>query len=295
MIVQTFGLLLPLFITIGGGWLITRFFGLTEKPLARALTDFFMPLLVFSSLYSSSLSLGDTASLFGTATFMVAAALAVALLYARLTGVDPRGFAMPVIFMNSGFLGIPLMQLAAGNEAMNIIIVLDQLLTIYIFTLGFIIVGGGITARGLAHTASSPILWAVILGFLFRFTGIPLPDELLRTFEFAGRAAPPLAAFVVGCSLAAGSVRPDWHVAAGIVLRMVAGFCIGWAAAVIFDLTGLSRTVVMVTGALPAAVFSYVLPSRFGAESEHAKQIVVISTFLSLFTIPLSFSLAEIL
>lgn len=295
MIVQTFGLLLPLFITIGGGWLITRFFGLTEKPLARALTDFFMPLLVFSSLYSSSLSLGDTASLFGTATFMVAAALAVALLYARLTGVDPRGFAMPVIFMNSGFLGIPLMQLAAGNEAMNIIIVLDQLLTIYIFTLGFIIVGGGITARGLAHTASSPILWAVILGFLFRFTGIPLPDELLRTFEFAGRAAPPLAAFVVGCSLAAGSVRPDWHVAAGIVLRMVAGFCIGWAAAVIFDLTGLSRTVVMVTGALPAAVFSYVLPSRFGAESEHAKQIVVISTFLSLFTIPLSFSLAEVL
>jgi hypothetical protein len=295
MIGQTFGILLPLFITIAGGFLISRFFGLPEEPLARALTDFFMPLLVFSSLYRSSISLGETAGLLGAATFMVAAALAAALLYARTTGVDPRGFAMPVIFMNSGFLGIPLMQLAAGPEAMNIIIVLDQLLTIYIFTLGFIIVGGGITARGLVHTVSSPILWAVVLGFFFRFAGIPVPKELLSTCEFAGRAAPPLAAFVVGCSLAAGTVRPDRHVAAGILLRRAAGFGIGYAAVQIFGLSGLSRTVVLVTGALPSAVFSYVLPARFGAESEHAKQIVVISTFISLFTIPLTLSLAETL
>lgn len=295
MLGETFALLLPLFITIAGGWLISRYFGLAEEPLSRALTDFFMPLLVFESLYSSSISLADTADLFGAASFMVFAALAAALLYSRLTGVDARGFAMPVVFMNSGFLGIPLMQLAAGAEAMNIIIVLDQLLTIYIFTLGFIIVGGGISLRGLAHTASSPILWAVILGFLFRFAGIPLPGELLATFEFAGRAAPPLAAFVVGCSLAAGRIRPDLHVAAGILLRMGLGFGIGLAAAEIFELGDVTRTVVVVTGALPAAVFSYVLPSRFGAESEHAKQIVVISTFLSLFTIPLSFYLAQLL
>jgi hypothetical protein len=295
MIGSTFSILLPLFITIAGGWLIARFFGLAEEPLSRALTDFFMPLLVFESLYDSGLSLGDTAELLGAATFMVAAALLLALLYSRISGVDPRGFAMPVIFMNSGFLGIPLMQLALGTEAMNIIIVLDQLLTIYIFTLGFIIVGGGVSARGLLHTAASPILWAVVLGFLFRFAGVPVPQQVLETCRFAGRAAPPLAAFVVGCSLAAGRVRPDLHVGAGILLRMAGGFGIALAAAEIFGLSGLSRTVVLVTGALPAAVFSYVLPARFGAESEHAKQIVVLSTFISIFTIPLSISLAQLL
>lgn len=293
--IDTFVVLLPLFILMAGGWVIGAVFTIDENTLTRVLTDFFMPLLVFGSLYRSDIALSEMGDLLGTVVFMVAALYATAILYCRVSGVDIRGFAMPVIFMNSGFLGIPLMQLWSGDAAMNIIIVFDQIQTIFIFTLGFFIVGGGFTFKGLRLTLLSPILWAVILGFSANLLSIPLPDMLIDTCSFAGNAAPPLAAFVVGCSLSSKHPYVDRHIIGGIVLRMGAGLLIGIAATVLFDLQELTKTVVIVSSALPAAVFSYVLPSRYGAVTDHAQNIVVISTILSVLTIPLTFALARLI
>ncbi|HKK64888.1 MAG TPA: AEC family transporter [Clostridia bacterium] len=291
--IDTFVVLLPLFILMAGGWIMGAAFSIHEDTLTRILVDFFVPLLVFGSLYRSDITPSEMADLLGTVSFMVFALFGSAILYSRLTGIDIRGFAMPVIFMNSGFLGIPLMKLWSGESAMNIIIVFDQIQTLFIFTLGFFIVGGGFTLKGLRLSLFSPILWAVILGFSANLLNIVLPTVLIDTCSFAGDAAPPLAAFVVGCSLSSKKPYVDRHIIGGIILRMGVGLLIGLASVLIFDLQGLTKTVVIVASALPAAVFSYVLPSRYGAETGHAQNIVVITTILSVFTIPLTFALAR--
>ena len=291
---DTFIILSPLFILIAGGWLLSTFFSISEDTLTRVLSDFFMPLLVFISLYRSDITPGDTLDLLGTVVFMVGSMYLVVLLYCRLTGADMRSMGMPVIFMNSGFLGIPLMQLWSGTDAMNVIIVFDQLQTLFIFSLGFIIVAGGFSLRGLRLSLLSPILWAVVLGFSFHIFAVPVPAVLIDTFVFAGNAAAPLAAFIVGCSLSSHAPRVDVHVVAGILLRMGVGLASGIAAVYIFNLTGLIRTVVIVASALPAAVFSYVLPSRYGVPAEDAQSIVIISTLLGIITIPLTFSLSQL-
>ncbi|HDQ14212.1 MAG TPA: hypothetical protein ENN41_05305 [Sediminispirochaeta sp.] len=291
--VDTFVVLLPLFVVIAGGWLMGAFFSVDEETLTRILTDFFMPLLVLVSLYRSDLQLADMRDLLGTVVFMVAALLLLAFAYCRIRGADLRALGMPVVFMNSGFLGIPLMQLWSGDEAMNIIIVFDQFQTIFIFTLGFFIVGGGFRLRGLKLSLLSPILWALALGFAARLSGLTLPPVIVETAGFAGNAAAPLAAFVVGVSLSANRPKIDAHVLWGIALRMIGGFCIAWLATIIFDLEGLYKTVVIVAASLPAAVFSYVLPARYGVQAQDPQSIVLLSTALSVFTIPLSFVLAS--
>ncbi len=292
---DTFTVLLPLFVLMGGGWILGAAFSIDEESLTRILTDFFMPLLVFGSLYQSDITPPDMADLLGTVVFMVFTLYALAFVYSRMSGVDIRGFAMPVIFMNSGFLGIPLMQLWSGNAAMNIIIVFDQIQTLFMFTLGFFIVGGGFTLKGLRLSVLSPILWAVILGFSANLLQLQLPAVLIDTCSFAGNAAPPLAAFVVGSSLSSKRLHIDRDVIGGIFLRMGIGLLVGFAAVFLFNLEGLTRTVVIVSSALPAAVFSYVLPSRYGADTEHAQNIVVISTIISVITIPFTFVCAELL
>ncbi len=292
MLIHTFLLLLPLFAVTGAGYLLGRFFHLSEESLIRVLTDFFMPMLIFVSLYNSDITLSDMARLFGAATLMVALLLAAALLYARLARIDPRGFSMPIVFMNSGFLGIPLMQLWGGNEAMNIIIIFDEILTLYIFTLGFLIIRGGISREAVRASLASPILWAVLLGFGANIIGVPVPAAILETCGFAGAAAPPLAAFVLGVSLHARKPRVEPHLIAGVLLRTVAGFCVALLIVVLFRFEGLTKTVILVTGALPAAVFSYVLPARYGIESERAQGIVIVSTILGIVSIPAAFALA---
>lgn len=296
MLLQSFLLLLPLFILIFSGFLMGRIVKLSEDTLLRILADFFMPMLVFSSLYLSPISPVDMITLSGSVVFVIVLTLTAALIYAFVSKADKHTFTLPVIFMNSGFLGIPLMQLWGGYEAMNIIIIYDQIQTFFIFTLGYLLLEGGFSTAGIKASVKSPILWAVITGFTFNLFNISLPESLINTFSFGGNAAPPLAAFALGHSLSGRKKeRISIHVLSGIILRMAGGFICGILAVKLFNITGLMKTVILVTSALPAAVFSYVLPARLGYNSSIPREIVIISTIIGVFTIPLTFYLAEII
>lgn len=78
-------------------------------------------------------------------------------------------------------------------------------------------------------------------------------------------------------------------------MRFAVGFLCGILAVKLFDVSGLMKTVILVTSALPSAVFSYVLPARLGYDSSTPREIVIISTILGVVTIPLSFYLAELI
>ncbi len=294
MVLQSFLILLPLFILMFSGFAMGRLVKLNEDTLLRILADFFMPMLVFSSLYLSPVSPLEMLILSGSVVFVIILTLSAALVYTYISKTDKRIFTLPVIFMNSGFLGIPLMQLWAGYEATNIIIIYDQIQTFFIFTLGYLLLEGGFSINGIKASVKSPILWAVIAGFSFNLFNISIPESLLKTFSFGGNAAPPLAAFALGHSLSGRQKgKISIHVFAGILLRMAGGFLCGILAVRLFDISGLMKTVILVTSALPSAVFSYVLPARLGYDSSIPREIVVISTVLGVITIPLSFYLAD--
>lgn len=288
-------ILSPLVLLIVGGFLMASLLPLSEDTLVRVVSDFFMPLLIFHAVYLSTVSGEEIFSLGAAVAVVTGLLFLTAAGYAVLTGVDRRGFSLPVLFMNSGFLGIPLMQLWGGDRAMNLIIIYDQVSTIFLFTLGIFMAAGGMSSRSLRGVATSPMLWALIAGFLLRFAGVPLPAPLLDSFGFAGAAAPPVAAFALGASLAHQRVRIDLHIVAGVLVRFLGGLAAGLLAARLLGLEGMTRTVVIVSSGLPAAVMSYVLPVRFGTDASHARTVVVVSTFLSFLWIPALFHLADVI
>lgn len=159
MIINSFLILLPLILLALGGYLLSTFYSLSEDTLIRIVTDFFMPALIFYSLYTSDINLIKTLKLFGAVSFVLASLFVLSLFYCRLFKLDFKTFAPPILFMNSGFLGIPLMKLWGGFAAMNYIVIYDQIQTFYIFTLGIIIVTGGFTLVGIREMIKSPLLW----------------------------------------------------------------------------------------------------------------------------------------
>ncbi|RKX73990.1 MAG: hypothetical protein DRP60_10970 [Spirochaetes bacterium] len=292
MILQSFLQLLPIFVITGGGYLLSRIYNLSRDTLVKVIVDFLMPMLIFHALYTSDIRAALVLDLAGVTTFIVASLLLLSYGYAKISGADARQFIPPVIFMNSGFLGIPLMKIWGGMAAMNLIVIYDQIQTVYIFSLGIMIVTGGFSFRGMKEMVKSPILWAIFLGFGFRFLNVPVPDPLLTTLEFGGNAAPPLAALALGVSLGETAFHFNRHLFAGLLLRIGGGFLCGLAGSVIFDLEGMSRVVVLVASSLPSAVFSSVLPMRYGVKADFAGTMVVVSTVLGIITIPLAFFLA---
>ncbi|MFA6731872.1 MAG: AEC family transporter, partial [Sphaerochaeta sp.] len=84
----------------------------------------------------------------------------------------------------------------------------------------------------------------------------------------------------------------SWSLIGALVLRFAGGYAIGYVAALAFGLSGMARTVVIVSTALPSAVFTSVLPLRYNLPNQFASTMVLTSTLLGVFTIPLSFALA---
>ena len=292
LIFDVFLIILPLFAAIGAGFGLSKAFKIDENSLTRVLTDFFMPALVFYSLYSSDVVASETFRLLAATTMAVAMLALLAFIYCRITGISPRGFVPPVCFMNSGFIGIPLMALWGGAAALNVDVIIDQMQTFYIFTLGILIVSGGLRTSGLKEMVKAPLLWAIAAGFFFKFTGIRINDSVMEIFRFGGTGASALAAFTVGCAVSSRKLVFNRHLAAGLLLRFGGGLAAGLAASAVFGLTGLSRTVMIVATGLPSAVFSYVLPLRYGADADLAGSMVVVSTAAGIIVIPMLFIIA---
>jgi len=294
MIFDSLVILFPLIFLASGGYLLSRFYSLSEETLIRIVTDFFMPVLIFSSLYTSDINLVKTMKLFGVVSFVVISLSIVSFFYTWLFKLDFKAFSPPVIFMNSGFLGIPLMKLWGGFSAMNYIVIYDQIQTFYIFTLGIIIVTGGFSMAGIREMIKSPLLWAIAAGFLFRYLNIFVPENLVQTLEYCGAGAPALAIFALGCSLGKRKVTADVHLLAGLLFRFFFGFAAGFAATMIFNITGVERTVILVASSLPSAVFSVILPLRYGINPMFAGSLILISSVLGVFIIPLVLYLSSL-
>lgn len=292
MIVYSFLQMLPILILTLSGYLLSKVYEIHLDTLVKVITDFFMPALIFISLYQSDIKGSLVLDIAKATTLVVALLTLTSYLWACSCKLDKQSFMPSLLFMNSGFLGIPLMNLWGGSEAMNLIVIYDQIQTIYIFTLGIFIITGGLSRKSFASIVRSPILWAIFVGFFFRLTKLQLPEVLLTTFSFAGNAAPPLAAFTLGASLVVTKFQLNRQIVAGLTIRFVGGYLFGMLASALFGLTGLSRTVVIVASALPSAVFTSVLPIRYGVKSDFGSTMVLVSTVLGTLTIPLSFYLA---
>jgi len=286
-------ILFPLFLLIFGGYIISRLFSLSEGPMVRVVTDFFMPLLVFHSFCTAPTSLPQIVRIFGAVTLVIFLILGVSWVYCRVFRLNVRAVAPPLMFMNSGFLGIPIMKLWGGLAAMNMVVLYDQLQNLYIFALGIVVVTGSFSLNGLKEVVRTPLIWSIVLGLIFNIFKIPVHPAILDGFAFAGDAAPALAVFSIGMSLNRYRISFNLHVLVGVVMRFVLGFLSGWLAAELLGFDGMVKTVVIVASSLPSAVFSAVLPIRYGVDSRFASSVLILSTLLSIVTLPLSFYLCE--
>jgi predicted permease len=70
-------------------------------------------------------------------------------------------------------------------------------------------------------------------------------------------------------------------------LRLVLGFAVALAIAELFDLQGVARAVLILQGAMPAAIFNYLFAARYDRHPDDVAGIVLMSTLVSALTLPL--------
>lgn len=143
--------------------------------------------------------------------------------------------------------------------------------------------GGGSPLKALKE----PLFWASLLGGLFLWRGWQTPRFLTDTLELLGQLAIPLMRIRLGVALARLHPAGLGRALILALAKFAVTVAVGWAVGTAFGLAPEPLAVLVIQFATPVAVTSYMLAEKYGADSASVAGLVVISTLLSVVTIPL--------
>jgi len=190
----------------------------------------------------------------------------------------------PIAFANSGNMGLPLCMFAFGNEGLGLAVAVFATFAIWQFTFGIWLWSGTLSPAGVLR---SPLAWAGVLGFIAQLLGFTMPAALANTTHLLGGLAVPLMLITLGVSLSSMRARNLPRTVAISGLRLLLGPAVGYGISELLGLTGVARGVLVLQCAMPVAVFNYLLALRYQRSPEEVASLVVGSTSLSAFTLPL--------
>lgn len=244
-----------------------------------------VPALIFTSLQKSEV---DPQALSIVSLAAIVAYLIVALvayLLVRVSGIDVRTYLSPLIFGNTGNLGLPLAYFAFGDEGFGYAVVIFAIMGMFSFTFGIWVVSGG---GSVAKVFKEPLVGATLLGALFLWQGWQTPIFLTNTLELVGQMAIPLMLITLGVALARLSLRGIAMPTVLSVSKVVICVAIAWVVGRWFDLPPVAFGVLVLQVSTPVAVTSYLLAEKYGADADSVAGLVVISTLLAIVTLPLT-------
>ena len=173
-------IIFPVFSIVAAGYLYARYRRNTDMSSGNRLNmEIFIPALIFDTLSASDYALSDYLLLsLGGAVIVLGSGL-VAWPVARLLGYQWKTFVPPMMFSNSGNMGVPLIILTFGSAALPAAVLLFAIENFLHFLLGQQM----ITQRwSLKSVFQNPMILATLFGIGVAVSGIVVPDFLPKIY-----------------------------------------------------------------------------------------------------------------
>ncbi|MEX5728107.1 putative permease [Rhodovulum iodosum] len=244
-----------------------------------------VPCLVFTALMKTEIDPAALTTLSLAAVVAYAGVTVLCLLVVLIGRLNRRTYLAPIIFGNTGNMGLPLALFAFGEEGLGYAVVVFAVMAIYSFTIGVWLVSGGGSPL---KVVKEPLVGATLLGGVFLWQGWQTPVFLTNTLELIGQMAIPLMLITLGVAIA--RLHPS-HLALSFVLSLVkVVICIAtaWGVGLWFQLDPVPFAVLVLQVSTPVAVTSYLLAEKYGADAEAVAGLVVVSTLISVVSLPLA-------
>jgi predicted permease len=284
MIGQILSTLLPVFLITGCGALYGRFRTPDIQGLNVLNMELFVPMLVFAVLADQQAPLQDYAGLALGATVIVLGSGGGGGGVAKLLKLNLKTFLPPMMFSNSGNMGIPLLVFAFGEAALPAAIVLFIVEMLLHFSVGLYMLD---PHTSILQRLRLPIVFASIAGLAVNFSGVALPGWLLETLNMLGGVCIPLMLFALGVRMLDINFR-DWKLGMiGAIACPLSGLLLAWPMIAILDLPALQVACLWVFAALPPAVLNYMVAEQYQQEPQTVASLVLLSNLGSLVVMPI--------
>ncbi|MCM0080047.1 AEC family transporter [Geomonas sp. Red32] len=283
---------------------------LNQKTISNMVYYFFTPCLVFSSLHKRSFDFVEFALIGGAAFLLIAVMTPIAFFFKRRAGVRENGYCLPIIFMNTGNISLPIALLLFGNDGLAKAILFHMMNILVLYSYGVYLVSGQTDLR---QFLKIPALYATLLGVLAATTTLPVPETLMQGYaivckvsDLLAYAAIPLLIVNLGYSMSVTTklttLKDD---ATGAFLRVVLGPLLAFGVVICYRKLGwipagagpdplvtmgyrTTEAIIILNAAMPGPVMAYLLNVKFNNCPQKAASMVALGTLAGLITIPLT-------
>jgi malate permease and related proteins len=281
---QLAGVLLPVIAigALGFGW---RKAGVPfeREFVTRLVMNIGGPCLIVDSLSNLSLPLDVVARMgLGGVAMFVSTALACAAVI-RLARLPIRTFLPALAIGNTGNLGLSVCFFAFGEEGLGLAVAVFVANSIGQFTLTPTLQSGRSPWKTLVTT---PVIYGAAIGTTLLVTGRELPEWIAGMVSLLGGLMIPLMLLALGNTLGALKVSRLPFASFWGFVRLAVGLLTAIGVAQVLGLEGIARGVLILQGAMPAAMFSYLFAARYDRAPDDVAGIVLMSTVFSFVTLP---------
>jgi predicted permease len=295
-------LVVPVFALIAIGVAVRRVHwieGEAEASLIRLVVNLCYPALIFESVAGNA-ALRSPGNLllpplvgFGITFLGIRAGLVVAKMIGLQVGTGLRTFALAVGITNYGYLPLPIMEGIWGPESRGVLLVHNVGVEAALWTVGVLVLSGESLRAGWRRLVS-PIMITLGLAVVSNLTGLTplLPKVATDAIHSLAVCGIPLGLIMTGVSLANFIDEPSHLfdakiISAAAILRLgVLPLALLLLAKYLPCSVELKR-VILVQAAMPVAMVTVIVARLYGGHPRTAVQIVLGTTAVGIFTIPL--------
>lgn len=280
---QVIEIVFPIFAIALAGFVYARAVGVDMTSANRLNLDVFTPALIFSVLSGEGFELARYAELALAGIVIVLGSGLLAWPVARLFGFPGKVFLPPMMFNNSGNMGLPLALFAFGEAALPAAMILFLVENTLHFTVGNAMLTGHLNPLRLLRM---PMLLATLAGLAVTVSGLSVPGPLHAAIDLVGQIAIPLMLFALGVRMTQVDLA-DWRIGlAGAVLSPFSGLAMAWLVLQFVDLPPAQVGNLLVFAALPPAVLNFMLAERYAIGPRQVAAIVLLGNLASVAVIP---------
>mgnify|MGYP001658320700 FL=1 len=298
-IMVVFQTMLKLFLLLILGFVLFKchiFDEYTNKKISALIVNVASPMLIISSIAGVE---GSNKSI---VFLMIGAGILMYIGFIILGKIINRIFPFPkkdwpvyecmVVFANTGFMGYPVLLDVFGQEAVFYASLIHMAFNFFVYTYAIMCLTKGDDSEfklNFKQLLTSGIILIFVGIFIYLFD-IQLPSVLMDTINSVGSLTAPLSMMMIGSSLAVYPIKDsftDWRSYVFAFVRLMIVPFVTMIMCRLLHIDAYYANITIITNAMPVGSMVLMLATQYNANVKIVTRNIVVSTLLSVITIPI--------
>ena len=298
-IMVVFQTMLKLFLLLVLGFVLFKchiFDEYTNKKISALIVNVASPMLIISSIAGVE---GSNKSI---VFLMIGAGILMYIGFIILGKIINRIFPFPkkdwpvyecmVVFANTGFMGYPVLLDVFGQEAVFYASLIHMAFNFFVYTYAILCLTKSYDSEFKLNFKQllTPGIVLIFIGILIYLFDMQLPSVLMDTINSIGSLTAPLSMMMIGSSLAVYPIKDsftDWRSYVFAFVRLIIVPFMTMIVCRLLHINPYYANITIITNAMPVGSMVLMLATQYNANVKIVTKNIVVSTLLSVITIPI--------